>query len=100
MKKLLPIFLLLTLSFAFSACGDSDEKEDKHTTALKEELRTLDEWIKETEDLIAEKETYCARFPTNREQLACVAEWVAPLLKSLTNYKERKERIEKELGIK
>lgn len=29
MKKLLPIFLLLTLSFAFSACGDSDEKEEK-----------------------------------------------------------------------
>ncbi len=28
MKKLLPIFLLLTLSFAFSACGDSDDKDE------------------------------------------------------------------------
>lgn len=29
MKKLLPIFLLLTLSFAFSACGDSDDEPEK-----------------------------------------------------------------------
>ncbi|MFT4224713.1 hypothetical protein [Dysgonomonas sp.] len=28
MKKLLPIFLLLTLSFAFSACGGSDDKDE------------------------------------------------------------------------
>ncbi len=29
MKKLLSIFLLLTLSFAFSACGDSDDEPEK-----------------------------------------------------------------------
>lgn len=98
MRKFIYTLLAISLSIGFASCGD-DEKEDEHISALKIELETLKDLIQETEKEISEKEIYCAAFPSNREQLACHAEWITPLNKRLSGYIERKEEIEKKLGI-
>jgi len=96
MKKLL--YLLFILSLSLSGCS-SDEKEDEHITALKKELAFINAEIEKVEIKITEQEKYCSKFPEGTELNECRETWIVPLEKILNNYKERKEKIEKELGM-
>lgn len=91
--------LLACLFIGFIGCS-SDDKEDDYTKELKDKLRVLNIHIEKQDKKIEEQSSYCQGLPTNREQLACEAEFVAPLLREKQNLVDQKEEIEKELGIK